>query len=67
MAKQVVNWMSTDGQMFPTEAEADHQDRINEIAEILAVGGGHVEDFDVDGAANYLLGLYLVVRREDAI
>lgn len=67
MAKQVVNWMSNDGQMFPTEADAVRQDRIAEIAEILAVGGGPAEDFDVDAAANYLLGLFRVVRREDAI
>ena len=67
MAIQEINWITKGGQKFPTQAEAEYAELIEDIIDTLDEGGAlpHNE-FDTPAAVAYLIKRFTVRRIEKA-
>lgn len=66
MATEIRHWQSSNGRLFVTREEAEHEDFICEVADVLDAAGNKEFEFDAEEAVKGLLKKYKLEKLEPA-
>jgi hypothetical protein len=66
MATEIRKWQSENGKMFDTQQEAEQEDFVSEVADVIDRGGNQEWEFNSEAAVRALLKEYRIEKLEQA-